>query len=65
MEIYVKFRKLTLKKNSKKMHKNLNKYKAEIWLALLRQNLISTCNHRVKYVPAGRVEISSQQTRII
>ena len=52
-------------KNSKKMHANLNKYTVENCPALPGKKIISTCNCRVKSVPAGRVEISSLQTRII
>ena len=51
-----------IKKNLKKMHANLNKYLVENCPALLGQNLISTCNRRVKPVLAGRVEISSNFT---
>ena len=46
------------------MHANINKYKVENYPALPGQNLISTSNCRVKPIPAGWVEISSQQTRI-
>ena len=33
--------------------------------ALLERNLISTCYRRVKFCPAGQVEISSRQTDIM
>ena len=39
------------------MHANLIKYQVENCLALPGQNLISTCNRRVKSVSAGWVEI--------
>ena len=45
------------KKNSKKMHTNLNKCQME----MRKRNLISACNLRVKSAPAGRVAISSRQ----
>ena len=51
------------KKNSKKLHTNLNKCQVENCPALPGRNLISTCNRRVRSVPAGQGEISSQQTR--
>ena len=47
------------------MYANLNKYQVENSPALPGWNLISPCNRRVKSVPAGRVEISSQQTEIM
>ena len=50
------------KKNSKKMHANLNKYQVQNWPALPGRNVTSTCNRRVKSFPTGRVAISSQQT---
>ena len=53
------------KKNSKKMYTNLTKCQVEDCPALPGQNLIFTYNRRVKSVPAGRVEILSQQTGII
>ena len=53
------------KKNSKKMHTNLNKWQVHNCLGLPGQNFISTSNHKVKSFPAVRVEISSQQTGIM
>ena len=53
------------KKNSKKMYTNLTKCQVEDCPALPAQNLIFTCNIRVKSVPAGRVEILSRQTGIV
>ena len=50
------------KKNSKKLHTNLSKCQVENCPALPGRNLISTCNRRVRSVPAGRGEISSRQT---
>ena len=53
------------KKNPKKLHTNLNKYQVENCPALQGRNLISTCNRRVRFVPAGQGEISSRQTGIM
>ena len=44
---------------------NLSRCQVEDCPALPGQNLISTCNRRVKSIPAGRVEILSQQTGIM
>ena len=52
------------KKNWKKMYANLNKYQVEICPALLRVNLITPCNRRVKF-PVGQVDISFRQTGIM
>ena len=51
--------------NNSKMHKNLSKCQVENCPALPGRNSISTGNCRLKPVPAGRVEISSRQTRIM
>ena len=47
------------------MYTNLTKCQVEDCPALPGQNLIFTCNIRVKSVPAGRVEILSRQTGIV
>ena len=47
------------------MYTNLTKCQVEDCPALPGQNLIFTYNRTVKSVPAGRVEILSQQTGII
>ena len=46
------------------MYANLNKYQVENCPAFLRENLITTCNRRVKF-PIGQVDISSRQTGIM
>ena len=56
---------MLIKKNPKKMHAKLIKYQVENCPALPGRNLIFTCNHRVKSVLAGRVEISSRQAGIM
>ena len=58
----LQFRKM---KNQKKMHVNLIKYQVVNCPALPGRNLISTCNPRVKFVSAGRIEISSRQAGIM
>ena len=55
----------SVNKNSKKMHTNLNKCQVENCPTLPGRNSISTGNRRAKSVPAGRVEISSWQTKIM
>ena len=47
------------------MHANLTKYQVENCPALPEQNLIPTCNRRVKSASVGRVEISSRQAGIM
>ena len=47
------------------MHANVNKYKVENCPALPGRSLISTFNCRVKYDPAGWVEVSSWQIGIM
>ena len=54
---------MVTKKNSKKLHTNLNKCQVENCPALPGQNLISTSNRSVRSFPAGRGEISSRQPR--
>ena len=51
---------MVAKKNSNKLHTNLNKCQVENCPTLPWRNLISTCNSRVRSVPAGWREISSQ-----
>ena len=46
------------------MYADLNKYQVEICPALLRVNLITPCNRRVKF-PVGQVDISFRQTGIM
>ena len=50
------------KKNSKKLHTNLNQCQVENCPTLPGQNLISACNPRVRFNPPGWGEISSRQT---
>ena len=67
MEIYessVLLNGMLTKKNPQKIHANLIKYQVENYPVLPGRNLISTCNHRVKSVSAGRVEISSREAGI-
>ena len=52
-------------KFERKMHTNPNKCEVENCRAFPGRNLTSTCNHRVKSVPARRVEFSSRQTGIM
>ena len=53
------------KKNPMKMHANLIKYQVENCPALPGQNLIFTCNRRVKPVSAAQIEISSRQAGVM
>ena len=55
---------MVIKKNSKKLHTNLNKCQVENCPALPERNLISTCNRRVRSVTAGRGEISFRDRAI-
>ena len=52
---------MLIKKNPRKMHAKLIKNQVGNCSALPGRNLIFTCNHRVKSVSAGRVEISFRQ----
>ena len=68
MEIYgfsISSTDMVTKKNSKKLHTNLNKCQVENSPALPGRNLISTRNRRVRSVPAGRDEVSLRQTEIM
>ena len=56
---------MVTKKNSKKLHTNLNKCQGENCPTLSGRNLISTCNRRAKSAPARRGKISSLQTGIM
>ena len=47
------------------MQASLIKYQVENCPALPGRNLISTCNRSVKFVSAGRVDISSRQAGIM
>ena len=55
---------MVTKKNSKKLHTNLNKCQVENCPALPERNLISTCNRRVRSGTAGRGEISFRDRAI-
>ena len=56
---------MVIKKNPREMHAKLIKYQVENCPALPGRNLVFTCNHRVKSVSAGRIEISSRQAEIM
>ena len=64
-ESYVLWNDMVIKKNPREMHAKLIKYQVENCPALPGRNLIFTCNHRVKSVSAGRIEISSRQAEIM
>ena len=57
--------KACLQKKSKKHEKNQNKKQIENCPVLQERNLIFPCNHKVKSVLAGRVQISPQDHTII